>query len=167
MKPTIFLDIDGVLCTFGEYTRSRTKLWKKYEEARELNIPYLFNPGCVKVLNEILKITDADIVITSDWRGHFSMETLQRIFKYNNVIKLPVDATEIHPTSFIYLERTRAHEIDIYVQKHNIETYVIIDDLALSPYVPKDKFVRTIEREGIKQTNIKHKILKILQYEQK
>jgi hypothetical protein len=113
-------------------------------------------------LNEILKLTDADIVLTSDWRIHYSLQTLDNIFKFNKVIKSPIDITDVFPSSFQDMEKNRAHEIDIYIQKHNIELYVIIDDLDLSPYVPKNKFIMTIEREGIKQSNIKEKILKIL-----
>jgi hypothetical protein len=162
MKPIIFLDIDGVMCCFSEYYSNRIKFQNKYKVAQELNIPYGFNPGCVKVLNEILKLTDADIVLISDWRTHYSLQTLDNIFKFNKVIKSPIDVTEIFPTSFQLMEKNRAHEIDIYIQKNNIELYVIIDDLDLSPYVPKNKFIMTIEREGIKQSNIKEKILKIL-----
>jgi hypothetical protein len=167
MNPILFLDIDGVMSTYGEYLRNRNKFWKKYDEARELQMPYSFNPGCVKVLNEILEKTNAEIVITSDWREDYSLQALGNIFKFNKVIKSPIDVTEVISGKLIEKVKNRAKEIDIYIQKHSIETYVIIDDFDLSPYVPKDKFVITIEREGIKQSNIKHKILKILHYEQK
>lgn len=167
MKPIIFLDIDGVLCTFGEYYRNRKKFWEKYEFADTLKLPYEFNKGCVKVFNEILEKTDADIVVTSDWRTHYSVETLGNIFKFNSVIKSPIDVTDVEPTSMSYLERNRGHEIDIYIKKHMVEKYVIIDDLNLSKFVDSSKFVRTIEREGLKQSGIKEKILKILENEQK
>lgn len=167
MKPTIFLDIDGVLSTFGEYNRNRQKFWKKYEFADNLRLPYEFNPGCVKILNEILEKTDADIVLTSDWRTHWNLQELRNIFQFNKVIKLPIDVTDVEPTSFSYLEKNRGHEIDIYIKKHMIENYVIIDDLNLSKFVDPNKFVLTVEREGLKQSNIKQKILKILQNEQK
>jgi len=167
MKPTIFLDLDGVLCTFNEYMRPTSKFWQKHKEAKELRLPYQFNSKCVKVFNEILIITDADIVLSSDWRTHWNLQELDNIFKYNKVIKSPMDVTEVFPTSFSHLEKNRAHEIDIYRQKHNLENYVIVDDLDLLPFVPKERFVHTIEREGIKQSNVKQKILNILQYEQK
>jgi hypothetical protein len=167
MKPIIFLDIDGVMCCYYEYLKNRKKFWGKYELANELKMPYSFNPGCVKVLNEILKKTDADIILSSDWKGHWTLQELDNIFKFNKVIKSPIDVTEDFPGSLQDLEKNRGKEIDIYIRKHNLDIYVIIDDLNLSPFVPKDKFVRTIEREGIKQSNIKQKILKILQYEQK
>lgn len=167
MNPTIFLDIDGVLCTFNEYNRNRKKFWDKYDIAGTLRLPYEFNPGCVKVLNEILKETNADIVLSSDWRTHWNLQELGNIFNFNKVIKVPFDVTEVFPTSLSNLEKNRAHEIDIYRQKHNLENYVIVDDLDLSPFVPKDRFVQTREQEGLKQSNVKQKILKILKNEQK
>jgi hypothetical protein len=167
MKATIFLDIDGVLCGYNEYNRPRKKFWDKYDDAKQLKIPYPFNPGCVNILNEILEITDADIVLSSDWRFHFTLDELDKIFKFNKVIKSPIDVTGNFPMSFSQLDKNRAHDIDIYRQEHNIINYVIVDDLNLESYVPKERFVKTIEREGIKQCNIKQKILKILQYEQK
>ena len=89
MKPTIFLDLDGVLCTFNEYMRPTSKFWQKHKEAKELRLPYQFNSKCVKVFNEILIITDADIVLSSDWRTHWNLQELDNIFKYNKVIKSP------------------------------------------------------------------------------
>jgi hypothetical protein len=165
MKPIIFLDIDGVMSTFNEYNRNRKKFWDKYDICETLRLPYEFNSGCVKILNEILQETDADIVLSSDWRMHWNLQELGNIFNFNKIIKCPIDVTEVIPTSLADLEKNRAHEIDIYIEKHSIENYVIIDDLNLLPYVPKNRFVQTIEREGLKQSNIKQKILKILQNE--
>jgi hypothetical protein len=165
MKPTIFLDLDGVMCTTYEYFQSVKNFWEKYEFARDIGMQYRFNEGCVKVLNQILKITDADIVLTSDWREDYDLQTLDNIFKFNKVIKSPIDVTDVYLKTMQELEKFRASEINDYIYKKNITNYVIIDDLDLSPFVPKDKFIQTTNREGIKQSNIKEKILKILQYE--
>jgi hypothetical protein len=166
MKPIIFLDIDGVLCTFGEYNRNRRKFWDKYDLAGTLRLPYEFNPKCVKVFNEILDETDADIVLSSDWRTHYNLQELDNIFKFNKVVKSPMDVTEVHPTSMSFLERNRGGEITMYLEKHpDITTYVIVDDLNLTKFVPEGHFVLTTEREGIKQSNVKQKVLKILGFE--
>ena len=162
-NPVIFLDIDGVLCTAYEHFQSVKNFWEKHDFARDIGMQYRFNPGCVKVLNEILKITDADIVLTSDWRENYDLQTLDNIFKFNEVIKSPINVTDVYSKTMQELEKFRASEIYDYIYKKNIFNYVIIDDLDLSPYVSKDKFVKTIVREGIKQSNIKQKILKILQ----
>ena len=165
MKPTVFLDIDGVLTTTYEYFQSVKNFWEKYEFARDIGMQYRFNEKCVKVLNRILKITDADIVLTSDWKEHYDLQTLDNIFKFNKVVKSPIDVTDVYSKTLQELEKFRGSEINDYIYKKNITNYVIIDDLELSPFVSKDKFVRTINREGIKQSNIKEKIIKILQYE--
>jgi hypothetical protein len=51
----IFLDIDGVLATNKEYMVNRTKFQTKHAEAKELRIPYPYNPQCVKIFNEIIE----------------------------------------------------------------------------------------------------------------
>lgn len=167
MKPIIFLDIDGVLTTDTEYNRIRKKFWDKYDTAKQLRIPYPFNPGCVKVFNEILDETDADIVLSSDWRKYWDLEQLDTIFRFNKVVKSPMGKTGNFPTSFSAMDKNRAHEIDIYRKEHNITNYVIIDDLDLEHFVPIEHFVKTTDREGIKQSNVKQKILKVLKNEQK
>lgn len=167
MKPIIFLDIDGVLACTSDYFRSVKNFWEKYDFARDIGMQYRFNEGCVKVLNKILEITDADIVLTSDWRDDYDLQTLDNIFKFNKVIKSPIDVTDIYSKTMQELEKFRASEINDYIYKKNINNYVILDDLDLSPYVSEEKFIKTIVREGIKQSNIKEKILKILEYEQK
>ena len=143
--------------------RARHKFWKKYDLANQLKLPYEFNAVCVRVLNEILTLTNAEIVLSSDWRTEWNLQELDNIFKFNKVIKSPIDVTEVCPTSISNYAKNRAHEIDIYVQNHpTIEKFVVIDDLDLKPYVPEGTFIRTIEREGIKQSGIKDKILKIM-----
>lgn len=163
---TIFLDIDGVLATHKEFMRIRHSFHKKYNNAKELNIPYPFNSGCVKILNEILDETNAQIILSSDWRNHWNLEELDKIFKFNGVIKSPIDVTGNHPVSFGNLEKNRINEIKKYYEKHDVGSYVIIDDLHMDIY-EIDRFVRTIDSEGLKQIGIKRKILKILNDESK
>ena len=89
----IFLDIDGVLATNKEFGMNRTKFQTKHPEAKELHIPYPFNPECVKIFNEILDETNAIIVLSSDWRLHWDLDGLDRIFKFNGVKKSPIALT--------------------------------------------------------------------------
>ena len=162
MNKIIFLDIDGVLATTKEYGKSRHKFHAKYNEAKELNIPYSYNPGCVKIFNEIIEQTNADIVITSDWRLNWSLSELNYIFKFNGINKLPIDVTNDNPVSLSDNTRNRASEIREYVNENKIENYIVIDDLPLGNYLPENRFILTKEKEGLKQTNIKEKIIKIL-----
>lgn len=162
-KKIIFLDIDGVLATEKEYFRVRRKLWKKYDIANKLQIPYPFNEGCVKILNYIIKETDAELVITSDWRIHWTLEELCEIFKFNGVEKMPIGTTD--KGSLLYtsqLEKERIDQIDEYIKNNKIKNYVIIDDLNLNEIIGFNRFVKTNSFEGLKQTNVKEKIIKFL-----
>jgi len=93
-RKIIFLDIDGVLATHLQFMMNRTKFRKKYPEANTLRIPYPFDEGCVKIFNEIIEETGADIVLTSDWKLHWDLDEIDKIFKYNQVVKSPFTFTE-------------------------------------------------------------------------
>lgn len=163
---TIFLDIDGVLATHKQYMMNRKKFWDKNETARDVRIPYPFDPKCVKVFNEILDATGADIVLSSDWKYHFNMEDLDKIFKFNGVNKSPIDITINEDVSMGNITRNRAYQIGEYIQRNNITNYVVIDDLPLGSYMSitneEHKFVLTNDFEGLKQLSIKQKIINIL-----
>jgi len=151
---TIFLDIDGVLATHKQYMMNRKKFWDKNPIAKDTRMPYPFDPKCVKVFNEILDETGADIVLSSDWKMHFNLEELDTIFKFNGVNKSPIDITTNDVVSFGNLVRNRAYQIGEYIQSHNITNYVVIDDLNISSYMSitndEDKFVLTSDFEGLK-----------------
>ena len=165
-KPVIFLDIDDVLTTTKEYNVPRHKVWEKYNKAKELNVPYVYNTGCVKVLNDIIKETDCQIVLTSDWRLRWNIEEMGRIFEMNGIIRKPDDFTDYEPISLGNIVRNRAHEINKYITENNIVNYVVVDYYPLGNDLPVGKFILTKEKEGIKQSGIKSKILKVLSTEE-
>ena len=156
----IFLDIDGVLATDKEFMMNRTEFQTKHPEARELRIPYPFNPGCVEIFNEILQKTDAKIVLSSDWRLHWNLEDLGKIFNFNGVIKSPEATTSFSKWKMSSsLELDRIKQIEKYILHFKITNWVAMDDLNLSGL--GDRFVMTKDK-GLKQYGIKNKILKIL-----
>jgi hypothetical protein len=75
--------------------------------------------------------------------------------------------TKNNPISFGNLEKNRAHEIDLFLKDFNFVNYVIVDDLNVGLYLSSknEKFVLTKDAQGLKQNNIKNKILKILSNE--
>lgn len=160
----IFLDIDGVLATAYEFLMNKQKFQKKNYVAEHLNIPYPFNDGCVKVFNEILLKTNAEIVLSSDWRKFWTLEELDLIFRFNGVIKSPMAVTEIDPVSMSWLEKNRANEIGKYIlNNRDIEQWVAIDDLNMSQFMVQtnddDKMFVTEGIEGIKKSTLKEKII--------
>jgi len=151
MKIFIYLDIDGVICLGTEINPKLTK-W---------GYVYNFNPKAVVVLNDILKQTNADIIISSDWRTHFSITQLEEIFKWQKVIKVPIDVTPHKQYRTIEnIDEDRAFEIMEHVEIHKPDKWISIDDLDLRKFLPENNFV-FVPRwlEGIKQTGKKQEII--------
>jgi hypothetical protein len=156
-QPIIFIDIDSVLVTTRQHFSK--KLHPKY-----MTCP--FDSKCVKVLNEIIEKTNPIIILSSDWKLNFKLAELNEIFNDNGVNSIITDITpDFWGTQFKSIQEIdtcRGFEILKYVHQRQIEKYVAVDDLDLRPWLV-DHFVRcTHATEGIKQSGVKEKILKIL-----
>jgi hypothetical protein len=157
IKPYLFLDLDDTMITTKQYFSK--KLHPKY-----LTNP--FDPKCVKVLNEIIEKTNPVIILSSDWKLRFTLDILNEIFKDNGVNSIITDITpDFWGTQFTKLQDAdmcRGFEILKYVHQYQIEKYAAVDDMNLNGWIP-DHFVQcTHATEGLKQSNVKEKILKIL-----
>jgi hypothetical protein len=193
----IFLDNDGVICLSNNWGE-RAKKWANFKrdnpEVEFENRPVLcrfddFDDKAVKVLNEILEETGAEIVVSSDWRLHANLEELGEYYESQGIIKKPIAVTDIFKDIFpkewnafrfrAELELERSMEIGHWLENHpEVTHWVAVDDLDMSPeFLSKyfshsedeDKnpgltnFVLTPRsREGIKQSGVKEKILKFL-----
>lgn len=96
----IFLDIDGVL------NNNNTKMDLGWE------------PSLVKILNYIVKETEAKIVLSSTWR---------RTEHYRNIIKndMKIDFIDVTPK----LWKERGHEIQAWLDKNpDVDNFIILDD---------------------------------------
>ena len=152
-EKVIFLDIDGVLAT--------EECWLVTENKFGKNI-YRWNDTCVKVLNEIILETNCDIILSSDWRIHFDLKTLDEIFKWNNVIKSPIDITDALKHSFKFdLERDRIHQIGRFLEKNTIKNWVCVDDLNLKSDIVRN-FVRVDAEHGISENGVKESLITYL-----
>lgn len=163
---TIFLDIDGVIATHKEFFTNRNKFYQKNPIAKELGIPYPFNKGCVEILNDLLDEFECQIVLSSDWKLHYNLEELNRIFIFNGVKQSPIDITEDFRYSGLMLSMWRASEIKAYIDKNNIDKWITIDDLLLGGWFKdfndEDKCFLTVDTMGLKQSGLKDKIIKKL-----
>ena len=83
MKKFLYLDIDDVIVVGDEYWRRKNNVWDATP----------FNKGCVKILNEILELTGASIVVSSDWKIRYTLDELGGIFKFNGIKSIPVGTT--------------------------------------------------------------------------
>ena len=201
----IFLDHDGVIC-LSENWGSRFKKARKYmidnniseyafaeERKRNLLVRFDdFDKKAIKVLNEIIEQTGCEIVVSSDWRLHATLEELGDYYISQGIVKRPIAVTDIFKDLFpkewnafrfrAELELERSMEIGHWLENHpEVTHWVAVDDLNMSSeFLSKyfsdgesDKnpglsnFVLTPKSsEGIKQCGIKEKIIKFLTNEE-
>ena len=196
----IFLDNDGVIClanTWGS-RHKKQKEWggmKLSMRGREIPLEYRFDnfdEKAVKVLNDILEQTDAEIVVSSDWRFHGTLEELGDYYESQGIIKRPMDFTEkFHYRDWLDegfisedfnfnrtddLGQQRYFEIMRWLSRNpSVTHWVAVDDLHMgikveaSSYGPFERdwglsnFVWTPrDWEGIKQSGVKEKLIKFL-----
>jgi hypothetical protein len=122
----IFLDIDGVLRTH----KSDLEWSKKLSAHVYRGVNRLFDKELVDNLNEVIFLTKAKIVVTSNWRIHLSLEELQKIFKERGVIGEVVGKTglgHLKGGSPIPIGN-RGLEISDWLDRNPVRKYVIIDD---------------------------------------
>lgn len=166
----LFLDHDGVICLAPQWGKRNTAKSKKKGE--------IFDPFCskaIKVLNEIIKETDCEIVTSSDWRLYKDVNYMKEMFINRGILKGPIDYTPVFDVSdddileetweykdqYQIMARVREKEIRAWVKdKPEIISWVAVDDLNMHKL---ESFIHTPRpSEGIKQTGIKEKIIKIL-----
>jgi hypothetical protein len=183
----LFLDNDGVICLgsqWGGRHKRMKKFIKEHGVAEISKMPaYIrldrFDKKSVKVLNEVIEETGAEIVVSSDWKLHATLEELQELYLENGVIKAPIGTTENMKDFdeetyglFMYknwLERIRIIEVEKYLKDNpQITHWVAIDDLNLGkdekdgPGLSNFVITRKSVTEGIKQLGIKEELLKYL-----
>ena len=193
----LFLDNDGVICLSNNWGE-RAKKWANFKrdnsdvEFTDRPVQYRFDDfddKAVKVLNEILEETGADIVVSSDWRLHANLEELGEYYESQGIIKKPIAVTdqfqELFPkewNAFRFradLELERSMEINHWLENHpEVTHWVAVDDLDMSIKFLGDRFAAEDEsdkkpgltnfvltprsREGIKQSGVKEKIIEFL-----
>lgn len=154
------------------------------EDETSVNVNYRFddfNKKAVKILNEIIEETDVEIVVSSDWRKYATLEELGEFYELHGVIKKPIaftpelkDFNKDTDALFSWkgwYERIRILEIENWLENNKVESWVAVDDMMLGELIRADKsvshglknFVHTPRLyEGIKQSGVKEKIIKIL-----
>jgi hypothetical protein len=159
MAKIVFLDIDGVLALPKQFHTNKENLWKRDRHAYGLGVPYMFDEKCVIAFNRFLLMnTDVSIVLSSDWRKHFSMDTCELIFKINGVAKSPISFTPQLPSvsALESLESIRVREIKEWLITNNYAVWCAVDDTDLSEL--GDKFVQTDYRMGFAQSGFIEKM---------
>ena len=120
----IFLDFDGVLDTaFYDSYLEQHNMPSCDESGRPI-----FDPVCIGYLKQIVETTNAQIVVSSDWKYYDSLEDLRKMWEsrqmYGNLF-------DVAPN----LKISRGAEICGWINgKANISNYVIIDDLGFENF---------------------------------
>jgi hypothetical protein len=190
----IFLDHDGVICLSTEWG-GRYKKQNKWGGRKlsmtpiEMPIEYRFdnfNKKAIKILNEILEETGAEVVVSSDWKRWCTVEEMGKYYESQGINKKPIAFTpnlsecKNYDDSFPWerqwdLEQTRSLEIKQYLQDHpEVTEWVAIDDLDMGKTGKHysvnfthdwglENFVLTPKgNEGLKQSGIKEKVVSYL-----
>ena len=122
----IFLDFDGVMATCA-YCNYLEKCGEA--ECDSKGRPW-FDPSCTENLRKIIDATDADVVVTSDWKYIDKYDDLLRLWKERNMPGCLIDVTAD-------VSKRRGDEIDAWLRECIAEcNYVIIDDLDESNFNP-------------------------------
>lgn len=156
----IFLDNDGVICLQNNWG-SRYKKWERHRLKNPKSSTLIkevpvdirfdnFDKKSIGVLNQILNETGAEIVVSSDWRRHATLEELGDYYEAQGIIKRPIGLTEVfHFTNWVNegsipghddflwdryadLEQQRYFEILRWLRDHpEVTHWVAIDDLNM------------------------------------
>lgn len=153
----IFLDIDGVF---------NSDLWNSRHK-KEIESGILIDEKKIKLLSNLIKSTEAKIVLHSGWRFWFDKNTLlpvrkesvilSEMFK-NNGIEI-YDFTPDLTTEEIKKNKNfsivKADEILLWLKTHmNIASWIVIDDLDLNNHAISERQIRPDKKYGITENDI-------------
>ena len=181
-RKVIFLDNDCVICLANNWGR-RDKLMQKYLKEfpntplKDIPVSHRFDgfdKKAIKVLNGILLFTGADIVVSSDWKKHASLEELQQYYLDQGVSKAPIAFTpnledfDSQTNSLFswkwWYARIRVLEIRKFLEENkDIDSWVAIDDLDLGIEGLENFFLTDpMGKEGIKRSGLANRIIEHL-----
>lgn len=153
----IFLDIDGVLNSHYTFPQHRTP--NGYTGIEE---------KYVKLLKEIVDWTGADIVLTSDWKEGWDP------VRDNCLLEGQYLTDKLATQQLQIFDKTRDHSygkgligrgkgIKDYLSKHNVKSYVILDDNYFRDFDEElvSHFIQTNDFYGLTENDVA-KAIKIL-----
>ncbi len=144
MVKIIFLDIDGVLTSL--------------KSANQFGNYKTFLPSSVEALNHILKVSGAQIVISSAWRIGRTIEELRTIFNDQGI-----DGSKIIGLTPILRDK-RGHDIDSWLKTARlpVKSFVIIDDNSdMEHHI--GRLVQTTFEDGLEMSHAEKAIAMLLE----
>ena len=117
-----------------------------------------FDPDCVDVLNDIIAVTDAEIVISSDWKRETTLSGMCEFYQQQGVKKMPMAYTDWLPGAPTYHEQ-RAGEINSWLTQHpKITHWAAVDDLYMGTWLTNFVWAKDIHL-GLTDLKVKQQIL--------
>jgi hypothetical protein len=130
-RKIIFIDVDGPLA-WGTWNEGKVTITGGVED---FLIPYPWVKEDCEALQKICEETNAELVISSDWKKHFTFNQLKRIFWHYGITARLVDITTHqdlwNKMSRSSLEHERALEVAKWARDNKISNWIAIDDLDL------------------------------------
>ena len=133
----IFLDIDGVLNNVPFHKNFKGTFTKSTDEIDTQSVLWL---------NDLIKETDAKVVVTSTWRLGKTVEELQKILEDKGFVGEVIGKTDSLNNGYVF----RGNEILKWMKDNEqlvgyyayYESYVIFDDDSDMLYWQKDNFIK-------------------------
>ena len=127
----IFLDFDGVVAPI--------RRWDRYED---------LDPTCVQLLNEIVKGSADDVVVSSTWRYGKTVAELQAMLDAKGFKGRVMDMTPTLPAG-----ADRSEEISAWLAGNDVAAYVIIDDHVVTGEL-RTRLVLTEPGNGLRPADV-------------
>lgn len=151
-KKVIFIDVDGPLA-WATWNDGKVTIKGGIED---FQIPYPWVKEDCEALQKICDATNAELVVSSDWKMHFSFLQLKRIFMHYGITARIIDITT-HQDLWMKmsrpsLEHVRASQIVKWAKDNKISNWIAIDDLdlyhAFKWMTPKTSMWRHVQVDG-------------------
>lgn len=131
-KKIIFIDVDGPLA-WGTWMDGKVKI--NENTSAEFTIPYAWDKADSEALAEICDKTNAELVLSSDWKMHFTLKQMSDIFieygVYAKLIDITTHQSLWNKLSMPDLEYVRAAQIVKWAKDNKISNWIAIDDMNL------------------------------------
>ena len=130
-KKIIFIDVDGPLA-WATWNDGKVTISMGVED---FQIPYSWVKEDCEALQKICDETNAELVVSSDWKKHFTFNQLKRIFWHYGITARLIDITTHqdlwNKMSRPSIQHERALEVAKWAKDNKITNWIAIDDLDL------------------------------------
>jgi len=157
----LFLDHYGVL-SLSKQPVTRTELSMiSRDELNDATLFDDFDKDAVNILNDIIDLTGAEIVVSSDWKRHATLDGMCEFYQKQGIKKMPLAYTDWLPGAPTYHEQ-RATEISIWLAQHpEITHWAAVDDLYMGTWLTNFAWAKNVHL-GIKDVTVQTQIINLI-----